>query len=169
MIKEKTTLLQWATLAVALGPVGENGLAHLGLSAHLAEIGEFPHSSLARGSPVDSVRPAASGWGRRYQGASPGGEGSDLGHKRRRSSPWWARGGGEPATAGQRRGGEHQLGVRGPAVSSGGGCYGDGGERRWPEVALNGRAASATEGGGQLSASTVACSGWWLNGRLGVA
>jgi hypothetical protein len=76
--------------------------------------------------------------------------------------------GGEPTTAGRRRGGERQLGVRGAAVSLGGGRCGDGGARRWPEVALDGRAASATEGGGQLGASTVSCGGRWLNGRLGV-
>jgi hypothetical protein len=56
-------------------------------------------------------------------------------------------GGGEPATVGRRRGGEHQLVVRGAAVSLGGGRCGDGGARQWPEVALDGRAASATEGG----------------------
>jgi hypothetical protein len=32
--------LQWATFAVALGPAEENGLAHLGLSARSAKIGE---------------------------------------------------------------------------------------------------------------------------------
>jgi hypothetical protein len=78
-------------------------------------------------------------------------------------------GGGEPATAGWRRGGERRLGVHGVAVSSGGGRCGDGGARQWPEVALDGREASATEGGGRLGASTFACSGRWLSGRLGVA
>jgi hypothetical protein len=48
--KRKIALLQWATLAVALGPAGENGLAHLGLSA---ETGELPRSSPVCGSPVD--------------------------------------------------------------------------------------------------------------------
>jgi hypothetical protein len=78
-------------------------------------------------------------------------------------------GGGEPATAGQRRGGECQLGVCGLAVSSGGGRCGDRGAYRWPEVALDGKAASATEGGGRLGASMVSCGGWWLSGRLGMA
>jgi hypothetical protein len=36
-------------------------------------------------------------------------------------------------------------------------------------VALDGKVASANEGGGRLGASTVPCSGRWLNGRLGVA
>jgi hypothetical protein len=76
---------------------------------------------------------------------------------------------GELVTAGQRSGGEHQLRVRGAAVSSGGDCCSDGGACRWPEVALDGRVASATEGGGRLGASTVACGGRWLSGRLGVA
>jgi hypothetical protein len=40
-------------------------------------------------------------------------------------------GGGELATAGQRRGGERRLRVCGAAVSSGGGRCGDGGARRW--------------------------------------
>jgi hypothetical protein len=66
---------------------------------------------------------------------------------------------GEPGTAGQRRGGERRLGVRGAVVSSGGGRCGDGGARRWPEVALDGRVASAIEGGGWLSASMIACGG----------
>jgi hypothetical protein len=40
--KRKIVLLQWATRAVALGPAGESGLAHLGLSARSAETGELP-------------------------------------------------------------------------------------------------------------------------------
>jgi hypothetical protein len=39
--KRKWALLQWATPAVALGPAGENGLAHLGLLAQ-DETGELP-------------------------------------------------------------------------------------------------------------------------------
>jgi hypothetical protein len=78
-------------------------------------------------------------------------------------------GGGELATAGQRSGGEHWLGVHGAAVSSSGGRCGDRGARRWSEVALGGRAASAAEGGGRLSASMVSCGGQWLSNRLGVA
>jgi hypothetical protein len=78
-------------------------------------------------------------------------------------------GGEEPATAGQRRGGGHRLGVRGAAVSSGGGRCGDKGARRWPEVVLNGKATSANEGGGRLGASTVPCGRRWLNGQLVVA
>jgi hypothetical protein len=38
--KRKTTLLQWATLAVALGRAGENNLAHLGLSARSTKTGK---------------------------------------------------------------------------------------------------------------------------------
>jgi hypothetical protein len=86
-------MLQWATLTVALGPAGKNGLAQLGLSARSAEAGELPRSSPARGSSADSDRPAASDRGRRCQGASPGGKNTDLGHRRRRGSPWWARDG----------------------------------------------------------------------------
>jgi hypothetical protein len=77
--------------------------------------------------------------------------------------------GGEPATAGQRRGGGRQLGVCGATVSSGGGCYSDGGARRWSEVALDGKVASANEGGSRLGASTIPCCGCWLSDRLGVA
>jgi hypothetical protein len=154
---------------LALGLVGENGLAHLGLSARLAETGELPRSSPLRGSPAESGRMVASGRGRRCQGASPGGEGPDLGHRQWRGSPWWDRGGGELAMAGRKRGGECRLGVHGAAVNSGGGHCGDGGARRWLEVVLDGRAASATEGGGRLGASTIACGGRWLSGRLGVA
>jgi hypothetical protein len=77
--------------------------------------------------------------------------------------------GGEPATAGRRRGGGRWLGVRGAAVSSGGGCCGDGGAHRRLEVALDGKAVSATEGGGRLGASIVSYDGRWLSGRLGVA
>jgi hypothetical protein len=73
--KRKIARLQWAILAVVLGLADENGLAQLGLSAHSAKIGEFPRSSPARGLPVDPDRPAASGWGRRCQGASPRGKG----------------------------------------------------------------------------------------------
>jgi hypothetical protein len=78
-------------------------------------------------------------------------------------------GGGEPATAGRRRGGGHPLGICGAAVSSGRGHRGDGGARRWPKVALDGEAASTNEGGDRLGASTVPCGGRWLSGRLGVA
>jgi hypothetical protein len=172
--KRKIALLQWPTLAIALGPSDENGLAHLGLSARYVKTGEFPHSPPGRGLPADSGRPAVSGRGRRCQGASPEGEGPDLGHRRRRGSPWWARGGDasrrwESAMAGRRRCGEHRLGVRGAAVSSGGCRYSDRGARRWLEVALDGRAAPTTKGGGQLGASTVACGEQWLSGWLGMA
>jgi hypothetical protein len=51
-----------------------------------------PNSPLTRGSPAESGRPVASGRGRRCQGASPGGEGPDLGHRQRRGSPWRSRG-----------------------------------------------------------------------------
>jgi hypothetical protein len=78
-------------------------------------------------------------------------------------------GGGEPAMAGRRRGGEHRLGVCGAAVSSGGGRCGEGGACRWPEVALDGRVTSVTEGGGRLGASTVSCGGRWLSGQVGMA
>jgi hypothetical protein len=78
-------------------------------------------------------------------------------------------GGGEPATASRRRGGEHRLGVCGAAVSSGRGCCGDRGACRWSEVAFDGKAASTIVGGGWLRASTVSCDGRWLSGRLGVA
>jgi hypothetical protein len=91
--KRKTTLLQWATPAVALGPAGENGLAQLGLLARSAEAEELPRSSPARGSPADSGQPETSGQGRRCQGASPGGKDPDFGHRRWRGSPWWARDG----------------------------------------------------------------------------
>jgi hypothetical protein len=90
--KRKRALLQWATPAVALGPASKSSLAHLSLSAW-DETGSSPHSSPARGSPTESGRPAVSGRGRRCQGASPGGEGLDLGHRQQRGSPWWARGG----------------------------------------------------------------------------
>jgi hypothetical protein len=80
-------------LAAALGPAGEIGLAHLGLSARSAKTGELPHSPPARGLPAESGRPMASGRGRRCQGASPGGEGPNLGHRRQRGSSWWAHGG----------------------------------------------------------------------------
>jgi hypothetical protein len=116
------------------------------------EIGEPPHSPLARDSSTESGRPAASGRGRRCQGASHEGGGPDLGHRQRRGSPWWLAAkqvdGGEPATVGQRRGGGCQLGGRGAAVSSGGGRCGGGGARRWPEVAPDRKAASANEEGG---------------------
>jgi hypothetical protein len=78
-------------------------------------------------------------------------------------------GGEEPATAGQRRGGGHRLGVRGAAVSSGGGRCGDGGACRWPKVALDEEVTSTNEGGGRLGASMVPSCGRWLSGRLGVA
>jgi hypothetical protein len=78
-------------------------------------------------------------------------------------------GGGEPVTAGQRRGGGRRLGVHGAAVSSSGGRCGDGGACWWPEVVIDGKATSASEGGGRLGASTVPCGGRWLSGRLGVA
>jgi hypothetical protein len=86
-------LLQWATPGVALGPADENGLAHLGLSARSIETGELPRSPPACGSLVDFGRPIMSGRGRRCQGARPIGEGLDLGHRRRRGSPWWAHSG----------------------------------------------------------------------------
>jgi hypothetical protein len=135
--KRKTTLLQWATLAIALGPTDENGMAQLGLSARSAEAGELPRSSPARGSSADFVRPAVSGWGRRCQGASPGG--------------------GEPATAGRRRGGELQLRVHGAAVSSGGGRCGDGGARRWP--ATGGRPQQPKEAAGSVLRQLLAADG----------
>jgi hypothetical protein len=77
--------------------------------------------------------------------------------------------GGEPATAGRRRGGGRLLRVHGAVVSSGGGRCSDGGALRWPEVVLNGKAALATEGGGRLGAPTVPCEEQWLSDRLGVA
>jgi hypothetical protein len=77
--------------------------------------------------------------------------------------------GGESATAGRRRGGEHRLGVHGAAFNLSGGHCSDGRARRWSKVALDRKAASITEGGGWLSASTVSCRGWWLRGQLGVA
>jgi hypothetical protein len=125
-----------ATHAVALGPAGENSPAHLGLSARSAETGELPHSPLARGL---SGRPAASGQGRRCQGARPGGESPDLGIAdggAHRGGLTVAKqiDGGEPATAGRRRGGERRLGVCGAAVSSGGGRCSDRGAHRWAEV-----------------------------------
>jgi hypothetical protein len=123
-----------------------------------------PHSPPARGSPIESDRPAVSGRGRRCQGASPGGEGPDLGPRRWRVSPWWAHsdeasrrwgtGDGRPEKRWRAR-----LGVHGAVVSSGGGLCSDRGARRWPEVALDGKAASANEGGGRLGASTVPCGG----------
>jgi hypothetical protein len=69
--ERKIALLQWATPAVALGPDGESGLAHLGLWPRSAETGEPPILPPTRGSPAESGRPAASGRGRRCQGASP--------------------------------------------------------------------------------------------------
>jgi hypothetical protein len=78
-------------------------------------------------------------------------------------------GGGEPVTAGRRRGGGRWLRVCGAVVSSGGGLCGDGGARRWLELAYNGKAASAKEGGGRLGASMVPCGGQWLSGRLGMS
>jgi hypothetical protein len=51
--KRKTALLQWATLAVALGPASENSLAHLGLLTRLVEIGEGRPWSLVA-APADS-------------------------------------------------------------------------------------------------------------------
>jgi hypothetical protein len=136
--------------------------------------GSPAHSSPVRGLPVESSRPAASGRVRRCQGASPRGEGPDLGigsggaHRGRLAAVKQVASG-EPAMAGQRRGGGRRLGVRGAAVSSGGGHCCDGGAHRWPEVALDGKAASTNEGGGRLGASTVPCGGRWLSGRLGVA
>jgi hypothetical protein len=136
--------------------------------------GSSTHSPPARGSLAESGRPAASGWVRRRQGASHGGEGPDLGigsggaHRGGLAMVKQV-GGGEPATAGQRRCGGRRLRVRGAVVSLGGGCCCDGGARRWSKVVLYGRATSENEGGGQLGASTVLCSGRWLRGRLGVA
>jgi hypothetical protein len=80
-------------LAVALVLAGENGLAHLGLSARSTETGELPRSSSTQDSPAESGRSVASDRGRRCQGVSPGGEGPNLGHRRWRGSPWWAHGG----------------------------------------------------------------------------
>jgi hypothetical protein len=171
--KRKIALLQWATVAVALGPAGENGLAHVGLSARSIETGELPRSPPAHGPLTDSGRPAMSGRGRRCRELTPevrvliwgmGGGGAHHGGLTAAMQV----GGGEPVMASRRRGGERQLGVCGEAVSSGGGRCGDGGARQWPEVALDGMAASATKGGGRLGASTVACGGRWLSDRLGV-
>jgi hypothetical protein len=161
--------LQWDTLAVALGPTGENGLAQLGLSTRSAETGELPRSSPVRGSSAGSGRLAASGRARRCQGASPGGKDPDLGHRRRRGSPWWARDGDTSRRLGTGDGRPEKR-WRAPAWGSwSGGRCDDGGACRWSKVALDGRAASATEGCGRLGALTVACGGRWLNGRLGVA
>jgi hypothetical protein len=77
---------------VALGPAGESGLAHLGPPAR-DETGEPPIPPPARDSPAEFDRPAASGRGRRCQGASPGGEVPDLVHWQWRGSPWRARDG----------------------------------------------------------------------------
>jgi hypothetical protein len=85
-------LLQWATLAVTLDPVGESGLAHLGLPAQ-DETWEPPIPPPARGQSAESGQPAMSGRGRRCQVASPRGEGPDLVHRQWTGSPWWARGG----------------------------------------------------------------------------
>jgi hypothetical protein len=68
-------------------------------------------------------------------------------------------GGGELVTVGQRRGGEHWLGVRGATMSSGGGHCSGRGARRWSEVALNRKATSTNEGDGRLDASTGPCGG----------
>jgi hypothetical protein len=119
--------------------------------------------------PTGGERP-----GKSCQGASPGGKDPNLGigsgeAHRGGLATMMQVGGGEPARAGRRSGGEHRLGVHGAAVSSGRGRCGDGGARRWLEVALDGRVASATEGGGRLGASMVACGGRWLSGWLGVA
>jgi hypothetical protein len=124
--------------------------------------------------PADFGRPAVSGQGRRCQGASPRGEGPDLGHRRWRASPWRARDGDTSQRWGTGDGRPEKrwrasAWVHGAAVSSGGGCCGDGGARRWLEVVLDGRVASETKGGGRLGALTVACSAQWLSGRLGVA
>jgi hypothetical protein len=72
------------------------------------ETGEPPIPSPAHGSPTESGRPAASGYGRRCQGAGPGGEGPDLVHRQQRGSPWWAHGG----EAGAHRGGLAVVGNR---------------------------------------------------------
>jgi hypothetical protein len=72
--------------------------------------GSSLHSSPAHASPAESGRPAASGRGRRCQGASPGGEGSNLGHRQWRGSPWGGLtavkqvGGGEEMAASRSRG-----------------------------------------------------------------
>jgi hypothetical protein len=68
-------------------------------------------------------------------------------------------GGGELVTVGQRRGGEHRLGVRGATMSSGGGRCSGRGARRWSEVALNRKVTSTNEGDDRLDASTGPCGG----------
>jgi hypothetical protein len=53
-------LLQWATPAVVLGPAGESGLAHLGLSAR-DETGELP--PFPTGARLASrIRPTGGEW-----------------------------------------------------------------------------------------------------------
>jgi hypothetical protein len=166
--------LQWATTAVALGPAGESGLAHLALLARDKTREPPPQSSLARGSSAESGRPAVSGRGRRSRElllevrVPICGIGSGGAHRGGLAVVKQV-GGGEPAMAGRRRGGGCWLRVRGAAVSSGEGRCGDGGACWWPEVALDGKATSANEGGGRLGASTVPCGGRWLSDRLGVA
>jgi hypothetical protein len=75
--KRKIAMLQWATLAVVLGPAGENGLAHLGLLARSVETGELApevgvpiwgiggggahHGGLAAVKKVDSGERATTG------------------------------------------------------------------------------------------------------------
>jgi hypothetical protein len=91
----------------------ESGLAHLALSAR-GEIGESPHSPPACGSSAEFGRPAMRGQGRRCHGGNPGGGVLICGIGSRRVH----RGGlavvkqvsgGEPVTAGRRRGGGRQL------------------------------------------------------------
>jgi hypothetical protein len=109
-----------------------------------------PHFSLAHGSPGESGRPAASGWGRSCQRASPGGEGPDLGHRQRRGSPWrahydevgrhWRTGDGRPEkrwmepAQGSWRDGElrrRSLRWRRSTLVAGGGTRREGGLGKW--------------------------------------
>jgi hypothetical protein len=69
-------------------------------------------------------------------------------------------GGGEPTTAGQRRGGGHWLRVRGAAVSSSKGCCSGGRARHWPEEGGAGGVLTAEEGSRrQLRRATQRCGG----------
>jgi hypothetical protein len=129
--KRQIVLLQWATRAVALGPAGESGLAHLGLSARSAETGELPiphRLATRRPNLADQRRVAREGgarelapevrvpiWGTGSGGAHRGG-----------LVVVKQSGGGELATAGRRRGGGRRLRVRGAVVSSSGGRCSDG-------------------------------------------
>jgi hypothetical protein len=117
---------------VALGPVDENGLGHLGLSACSAKTGELLHSPPVHGSPAETGELAPEVrvpiWGIGGGGAHRGG-----------LTVAKQIGGGELAMAGWRRGGGQQLRVRGAAVSLGGGHCGEGGAHRWPEWCSTGR------------------------------